>query len=407
MIAGMKVNPTANPPQSCNQPPEPVLLRPDHTTDQRDQTPIQNTMCIHGEKTVVFDPVGSDPEAASDGSPPHQEPVCSQQIDGGESVSLGPSSPPQPWRQKALPSIPVSERKVQGTLPPEYIPVSQPASLNEPENADGNMSIQQFKTVKSQHASRSRSRSENEIMGAQSINISGPQNTRPIRSESTSKHGVPLPTGVVFVGNPGVGKSALLNALGGSFRSGISVLSGLTDMISKVDIGIEDRGLFQLIDTPGIYDTSSGAVEKLRFHLDYLNKALSDTRRKHIVFFVVALRSGRMDNGDRSLIRAVLSAMIKGPKVGFIFTQVASHQARLVQDADALYTIMKRIGWADSPFVELKKHLVLPHHHSNVGFNKEEIAQIQDYVFSFLPRKIQVSNIVNALLRDYFSGSSQ
>ena len=59
-----------------------------------------------------------------------------------------------------------------------------------------------------------------------------------------------MQTKIIAVGNPGAGKSSLLNSLAGEnlFKSGLNIGRGLT---YKLDEAVNDSGHF--LDTPGMY----------------------------------------------------------------------------------------------------------------------------------------------------------
>ena len=89
---------------------------------------------------------------------------------------------------------------------------------------------------------------------------------------------------VLFVGNPGGGKSTLLNSLLGKlhFKSGVSFGQGLTTLF---DSSVQDGVTF--CDTPGLLDTAlrQQAAEEI-------TKALKQDG-VYRIFFVVTLEAGR------------------------------------------------------------------------------------------------------------------
>ena len=111
-------------------------------------------------------------------------------------------------------------------------------------------------------------------------------------------------TDTVALGNPGSGKSTVLNSLAGElfFKSGLSIGSGLT---SKLDEGSNKNGVF--LDTPGLAD------EKMR---TVAGKAIYQALKKdgdyRILFFVTA-RNGRVVQQDATTIKLILNT---APDIG-------------------------------------------------------------------------------------------
>ena len=109
-----------------------------------------------------------------------------------------------------------------------------------------------------------------------------------------------LPAAIVMIGNPGGGKSTLLNGLAGEFlfKSGISVGRGLTCTLAEK----RNKNGDHYIDTPGLEDV------ELR---KQAAQAITQTLRRggnFKVFFVVTIQDGRVLSQDATLLKIVLEA---------------------------------------------------------------------------------------------------
>jgi len=103
----------------------------------------------------------------------------------------------------------------------------------------------------------------------------------------------------LMVGNPGTGKSTLLNGFVGKplFESGLSFGSGLT-----YELDVKKSGKDVFMDTPGLAD------EEMRVQAA---QAITQAMRKgglFKVFFVITLESGRVRPQDKTTMKLVLQA---------------------------------------------------------------------------------------------------
>ncbi|KAI0558752.1 50S ribosome-binding GTPase [Gracilaria domingensis] len=107
---------------------------------------------------------------------------------------------------------------------------------------------------------------------------------------------------IVVAGNPGVGKSAILNGMIGRarFKSGISIGEGMSQILQNVRVGGE-----VFYDTPGLDDLHfrEQAAEEI-------SKAFKGGGKFKLIF-VVTLEAGRVRASDLAAIDTVLSAIQK------------------------------------------------------------------------------------------------
>ncbi|KAG0214274.1 hypothetical protein BGX33_002296 [Mortierella sp. NVP41] len=215
-----------------------------------------------------------------------------------------------------------------------------------------------------------------------------------------------LETSVVFMGNPGVGKSALLNALGGNFTSGYSEVSGLTRNVTNQQATAHGRSL-RLFDVPGIYDCAKdGGMDTTVKHLQMLQETLN-TGGRFVLFFVISPRNGRVEPTDYLIMKTVLDSLKKAPEVGMILTQVRKKHLPLVQTKEYWDMLLKPLQTIDKSqesrhrqFLSTRSPLVLASH-GEEGFREKERSRIMKYVLSFPPQPVVARDMVDMMAKQY------
>lgn len=120
-----------------------------------------------------------------------------------------------------------------------------------------------------------------------------------------------------LIGSPGVGKSGLLNLVGGNFSSGYSAGNGMTLTLEKVDVNINGT-IVRLYNMPGIsrFDNSAKCIHIVK-------GAVNAIGTKKIIF-IVTTESGRPSESSLAIILTVLNNLNKKIEVNIIINKCSS-----------------------------------------------------------------------------------
>ncbi|KAF9148821.1 hypothetical protein BG015_009445 [Linnemannia schmuckeri] len=206
---------------------------------------------------------------------------------------------------------------------------------------------------------------------------------------------------VVLMGNPGAGKSALLNALGGSFYSGFSFIVGNPG--SSAEIVTLGGKPVELIDLPGISDAGGGGAisSNLKLLQDTLNAC-----NQALLFFVIKPNNGRIAAEDFAVLKTLLTNLTKSPRIGLFVTQVRKDHIPLLDTEKYRTDVLKMLqdNGVDTIYLERNRWSILKSHEAE-GFSDDEREAIRTYVCSFVPAKVKVGNLFERIFNiilDFF-----
>ncbi|KAF9925932.1 hypothetical protein FBU30_004356 [Linnemannia zychae] len=206
---------------------------------------------------------------------------------------------------------------------------------------------------------------------------------------------------LILIGNPGTGKSTILNALGGNFPCGFSAVSGLTRSTSTEVVGIDGRTI-RLVDIPGLYDRQLDDEHITRHHFELLHETLNNGH-SYVIFFVITPINGRIQPADFAVMQTVLDNLERAPLVGLILTQVKRDHYDAIQASGYFETVQNilRASNANLKFFNITPPLILFDHDRE--FTRAEENTIKDYILTFEPVEVHVRRMISNLLNRLIS----
>ncbi len=191
---------------------------------------------------------------------------------------------------------------------------------------------------------------------------------------------------IVFLGNPGVGKSALCNSIfqKNVFKSGVSIGKGLTT--EKQEYIYENR---KYIDTPGLAD-----VKQMEKSADEINKALKEDKNYKIVF-VTTIDGGRGKSDDLETINAVCKAIKVPFEYGIIFNKVTKPVIKAMNNEGGLDSYLSKLSKQPSSILFIEKDQVMETEGNDayLSFNSVQLTNLKSFISNLKAYKIPANKV--------------
>ncbi|KAG0004110.1 hypothetical protein BGZ65_000913 [Modicella reniformis] len=212
--------------------------------------------------------------------------------------------------------------------------------------------------------------------------------TKPLSSNEKSK------VAVMFIGNAGAGKSALLNQIGGSFECGLSFMEGYTKDVSEQIVDLDGKQV-TLIDVPGLYSPNENEIEA---NSKKLTEALK--RGYHYkLFFVLTGTNRGMSTEDLALLHRVSHSIrsAQGALIEFriIINQIQSEDVyeMIERHFDNREILSRRLQFEGRSFDVPIKHVLLLLFDKEAMREKTYASLIKEQVKNQDSVEVNVSNI--------------
>jgi GTP-binding protein EngB required for normal cell division len=201
---------------------------------------------------------------------------------------------------------------------------------------------------------------------------------------------------IVFIGNPGVGKSSLLNAILQKpiFSSGANAGTGLT---KQEEAYYYENKLY--VDTPGLDDIDM----ELKYQVaSEIEKALKHSNNYKVIF-VITLEGGRIKSADLVTINTVCKAINTEFEYGLIINKATEASIKTVNEAGGIAKLLEgKLNKQPSAILTLSFaeniHDKEDRYFSEGSPNREKLVR---FINQLAAKRIDQANIDKLNVRDY------
>lgn len=198
---------------------------------------------------------------------------------------------------------------------------------------------------------------------------------------------------ILLLGNTGVGKSALLNVLGGNFESDFSLIGGKTRKVSVSELTVNGNNI-RLIDAPGLVEFENDMIKQ---NIEEVYKAFSYNGKCKLIF-VFQSNSGRILPQDAYTLGKIITAVGTDFDIGLIINKVDFDDMENYNN-ESKQKICDQLKKAVHKDLKLKPEWIIC-----IPYDKKEINKYANIIENLLkkmtPRKVDIIGEIKATVAE-------